>query len=86
MYKHNKINRQILKSFKLVFSCKRPIKTNWYQLPVYKNTFKTNEEPWLNSCLLIVGFLNLRWRASLIVISKAFLPASIIEKLSHEKV
>ena len=29
MYKHNKINTQILlKSFKLVFSCKRPIKIN----------------------------------------------------------
>ena len=39
----------------------------------------------MNSCLLIVGFLNLIWRASLIVISKSFLSESIIEKLSHEK-
>ena len=39
----------------------------------------------MNSCLLIVGFLNLIWRASLIVTSKSFLPELIIEKLSHEK-
>ena len=39
----------------------------------------------MNSCLLIVGFLNLIWRASLITISKSFLPASMIKKLSHEK-